>query len=189
MKLEQYKKECTRTIKVLPTLEENMLHVAYGISTEVGELHDIYKKELAYGKQIDIVNLKEELGDILWYVLNGLTFCEITDSNVIEIQQEIDSHENDTELLTCIQYLSESSCNIMSNLYQVDKNDIKYRFSGVLFNVLSICQCYKFDIEEIMDMNINKLKKRFPEKFTQEAALNRNLDEERKILEDSQNEK
>jgi hypothetical protein len=31
--------------------------------------------------------------------------------------------------------------------------------------------------------NIEKLKVRYPEKFTEEAALNRNLDKERKTLE------
>jgi NTP pyrophosphatase (non-canonical NTP hydrolase) len=41
--------------------------------------------------------------------------------------------------------------------------------------------------EEIYDMNIKKLKSRYPGKFTKENALNRNLKEERKILESRQN--
>jgi len=34
-----------------------------------------------------------------------------------------------------------------------------------------------------MERNINKLKARYPDKFSQEKALNRNLDIERDILE------
>jgi len=34
-----------------------------------------------------------------------------------------------------------------------------------------------------MENNINKLRVRYPEKFTEENALNRNLELERKVLE------
>ena len=37
-------------------------------------------------------------------------------------------------------------------------------------------------IEKALDKNIAKLKKRYPEKFTKEKALNRNLEEERNVL-------
>ena len=37
--------------------------------------------------------------------------------------------------------------------------------------------------EKSLENNINKLKVRFPEKFTEENAINRNLEEERKQLE------
>jgi NTP pyrophosphatase (non-canonical NTP hydrolase) len=37
--------------------------------------------------------------------------------------------------------------------------------------------------EDIMQQNINKLRARYPEKFTEEAALNRDLEAERRVLE------
>lgn len=40
------------------------------------------------------------------------------------------------------------------------------------------------EFEPIMENNIKKLKARYPEKFTSVDALNRNLTEERKILEE-----
>ena len=40
-----------------------------------------------------------------------------------------------------------------------------------------------FNIEDILQTNINKLQSRYPEKFTTEKALNRNLNVEREILE------
>ena len=46
------------------------VHMIMGMVTEVGELQDIYKKNLAYGKPIDEVNEKEEIGDLMWYVAN-----------------------------------------------------------------------------------------------------------------------
>lgn len=45
-----------------------LLHAAIGIATESGELLDTLKKFMFYGKGLDIVNIKEELGDLLWYI-------------------------------------------------------------------------------------------------------------------------
>ena len=40
-----------------------------------------------------------------------------------------------------------------------------------------------FDMKNIAEVNIKKLQARYPEKFTSEKALNRDLETERKILE------
>ena len=44
-----------------------LIHGMVGISTESGELLDALKKHLMYGKSLDLVNIKEEVGDVLWY--------------------------------------------------------------------------------------------------------------------------
>jgi len=93
-----------------------LLHAAMGLCTEVGEFMDMLKKHILYGKPLDEVNLKEELGDELWYTALAL-------------------------------------------------DELKSTF------------------DECMDVNIKKLRLRYPNKFTEKDALNRNLSEERKILE------
>lgn len=45
-----------------------ILHATIGLSTEAGELLDALKKSLYYGKELDEVNLKEETGDLFWYL-------------------------------------------------------------------------------------------------------------------------
>lgn len=63
------------------------LHGIIGIASEAGELLDQYKKSLFYLKPIDKINMKEELGDI-WFFMNlvmarnGWTIEEIQDRNV-----------------------------------------------------------------------------------------------------------
>jgi len=44
-----------------------LLHGAIGASTEANELLDAMKKHIFYGKSLDVVNVKEEIGDILYY--------------------------------------------------------------------------------------------------------------------------
>lgn len=67
MTLEQYKTSLT-TLTPLSSPFENIAHMLMGMQTELGELTDIHKKNLAYNKPIDEINEKEELGDLLWYI-------------------------------------------------------------------------------------------------------------------------
>lgn len=48
--------------------KERLIHAAFGMQTETAEFTDALKKSLFYGKVLDTTNLKEELGDLLWYV-------------------------------------------------------------------------------------------------------------------------
>lgn len=45
-----------------------LLHGAMGLCTESGEFLDAIKKHLFYGKELDLVNLIEESGDLFWYL-------------------------------------------------------------------------------------------------------------------------
>ncbi len=92
------------------------LHSAMGICTEAGELMDALKKFIFYGKDLDVVNVKEELGDLNWYIA-------------------------------------------------------------------LMCDNLNISLEDIWETNIEKLAARYPDKFTEKDALNRNLNKERKILE------
>jgi NTP pyrophosphatase (non-canonical NTP hydrolase) len=97
----------------------DLLHASMGLVTEAGEFQDMLKKHIYYGRELDEVNLKEEIGDVLWY-------CAIA------------------------------------------------------------LEALGTDFESVMQTNIDKLKARYPEKFTEESANNRDLDTERQILENDE---
>jgi len=68
-----------------------ILHGAIGVCTEAGELMDVIKKTLFYNRLLDIKNLKEEIGDIFWYlglICNeiGITFEELMDMNIRKLK-------------------------------------------------------------------------------------------------------
>ena len=44
------------------------MHGIVGICTEAGELADAYKKHVFYGRALDAANVREEIGDICWYL-------------------------------------------------------------------------------------------------------------------------
>lgn len=50
------------------TSKQKMLHAVIGLVTESSELLDAFKKHIFYGKELDLINVKEEIGDVLWYL-------------------------------------------------------------------------------------------------------------------------
>lgn len=47
--------------------QTRFLHAILGITTESGELTDLFKKWLFYGRRFTAEQVIEELGDLLWY--------------------------------------------------------------------------------------------------------------------------
>jgi NTP pyrophosphatase (non-canonical NTP hydrolase) len=76
----------------LTPLQASILHMAVGVSGEAGELLDAVKKHAVYQKQLDFDNVREEAGDILFYLtglLNelGLTLNECIEANVEKLSK------------------------------------------------------------------------------------------------------
>lgn len=45
-----------------------LLHAQLGICSEAGEIADAIKKHVIYGQELNVENLIEEAGDLMWYV-------------------------------------------------------------------------------------------------------------------------
>lgn len=70
---------------------KRLLHAGIGISTEAGEFLDALKKHIFYGKELDRVNLAEELGDLFWYMAIvgdelGIKFEDVMDRNITKLK-------------------------------------------------------------------------------------------------------
>lgn len=57
--------------------------------------------------------------------------------------------------------------------HDVDLEHIKKELGDLLWFIAEYCTSYDWNLEEIMQMNIDKLKKRYPEGFECEKSLNR----------------
>lgn len=79
----QYKALAKRIVAKPKLLK--LLHSVLGMSGEVGEATDSVKKSLMYGKDLDVQNLKEECGDILWYMSLMLDAVESSFEEVMQM--------------------------------------------------------------------------------------------------------
>lgn len=55
----------------------------------------------------------------------------------------------------------------------LDANHMKKEVGDLLWFIAEYCSAKHWKLEDIMELNINKLKARYPEKFTVEQSLNR----------------
>jgi NTP pyrophosphatase (non-canonical NTP hydrolase) len=65
-----------------------LLHAAMGTATEAGEVVDILKKHVFYGKKIDKIHLLEELGDLLWYISIAIDALDSDFETVMKMNQK-----------------------------------------------------------------------------------------------------
>lgn len=70
--------------------DAHLLHMAVGVAGEAGEIIDAVKKAVIYRKPLDLENLKEELGDMEFFLEGirqcvGLSRMEILDANILKL--------------------------------------------------------------------------------------------------------
>lgn len=184
MEFKQYLIESERTLKSLGK-ELDLLHCATGLVTESAELVDAIKKHVFYGKPLDVVNIKEEIGDLLWYIAIPVRMFE-EDFNINSQNDDFYKKKRKNQIQTkegLIKFFLyfDNMVNTFSKAIIV--RPLPYDYEYIFEEINLICEIYSLDLGEIMDININKLKARFPLNFTNENALNRDLDKERAILE------
>lgn len=65
----------------------------------------------------------------------------------------------------------------------IDKTNLVEELGDVFWYLAIACDELDVTFEQVMAINIKKLQKRFPEKFTEEKAIDRDLIAERQVLE------
>lgn len=61
-----------------------LAHGAFGLADEAGEFAGAIKAHVFYGRPLDLVNLKEELGDMFWYLA---LICDEMDINFADVME------------------------------------------------------------------------------------------------------
>lgn len=181
MKIEIYQKEASRTMASLESLVLDSVHMVLGMNTEVSaEL----LKPLS-NPDYDVVNVKEEIGDFMWYFVGyaALHNLPLTTIKKVITVKGTTAKKVIEDIISNVGELQDLDKKLLAYKKPYDKPKQYLHFYHINQLVLELCEILKFDIEAIMQTNIDKLKARYPNKFTAEAAINRNLEVERKILE------
>jgi NTP pyrophosphatase (non-canonical NTP hydrolase) len=91
MEINKYQELALRTAKPLDSDLDDLQHALLGMTSEVGEIADAFKKHVIYGKPLDKANIAEEIGDVLWYLAIGakaigVSLDEIAAGNITKLQ-------------------------------------------------------------------------------------------------------
>lgn len=91
MNYKEYQELASKTFAEAGDETLNLLHCAIGASTEAGELLDAFKKHIYYKKELDVVNIGEEIADIQWYLFNlcrllNLDMEQLLEANISKLK-------------------------------------------------------------------------------------------------------
>lgn len=168
-----------------------LLHGVIGLASELAEI-----REMADKKEIDVVNLKEEMGDLYWYM--GIIVDELKiDPNLIFSNEQVEGLTAMQDKEIALKQLGWAVDAMTINIgYAIDllKKNLVYgkpldeqkfcnKLYSIDFNISHALFLYGITPSQARERNIEKLRARYGEKFTEAAALERNLDAERAILE------
>jgi len=92
LSLDRYQKLAKRSAGAGGDGERRLMVAALGLAGEAGEFANLVKKMTAHGHPYDPASLKDELGDVLWYLAeaataSGLNLEEIGQDNVDKLRK------------------------------------------------------------------------------------------------------
>jgi hypothetical protein len=157
-------------------VDENVLYNALFTFIEAAEVLDILKKNIFYNKPIDNSVLKENpIGGII------LSNYKIDNMNELSVN---------TRLFHAILGICTESGELAGNLYDslilgknLDLINLGEELGDLDWYKAIALDEMNLDPYKCLNAVIEKLKLRYPDKFSSENAVNRNLDKERKSLE------
>ena len=167
MNLQQYTPLAIKTCKPL-SYDLHMMHMIAGIAGETFEYEELVSDAYIIN---DDESVKKEMGDICWY-LAGLCFQPIGDDNMFiqVIHPQLQEGEGiNTDIGNIIETIKKHV------IYEKDLplDQLESLINKGFSYIKNECETFNFDFQEVLDININKLKTRYPDAYSNESAINR----------------
>jgi hypothetical protein len=158
-----------------------LAHMSLGVSNEVGELLEGMGTPPVVLEMIGPnvkLNIREELGDLTWYCAGvcsvlGLSFNKVTTDEPYEIESETDFEMVIQQLIIGSGRIAEQVKRHVFYGKEAEEERVQSGVSNVVGAIQSIAAFFEFDLIKILQDNIAKLAARFPDKFTEVAAIDR----------------
>ncbi len=184
MNLSTYQPLAFRTAKMFPERSFNLTHAALGCFTEGGEFATEIKRHRIYGRDLSVFMLthcREELGDFCWYIalaamIAGIDLGTINVDEVLADQLDGGALVGAPPLDAAVMMMGMAPMAFWMAAFDKDlgiqqANDavndgIMVGLAGAVYAMRTL----GFDLEEVLAENIEKLRIRFPEKYTDDAA-------------------
>lgn len=91
-RLDDFQAACSRTARTYKDPARALAVMGLGVAGEAGEVADLIKKVIGHDHDLDVIKVRAELGDVLFYVaaiadLVGLSLSEVAQANIDKLFQ------------------------------------------------------------------------------------------------------
>jgi NTP pyrophosphatase (non-canonical NTP hydrolase) len=88
MNFNEYQKLAVATKKQWDNNQLELADCGLGLTGEAGEVAEVLKKHIMGSRELDLENIKKELGDVLWYAASLCDSLNISMQEVAELNIE-----------------------------------------------------------------------------------------------------
>jgi NTP pyrophosphatase (non-canonical NTP hydrolase) len=146
-----------------------ILHASLGLCSEFSELNE------------SNCDYNEELGDLSWYVnlaasALGSTFDDLAHES---FEADMDSVVN---IGSCAGHIADKVKRSIFYGAELDEDYILIQLCQIKAEIFQLCEDSSLSVEGVLEANIRKLASRYPNKFSKDNALNRDLEKEKEAL-------
>lgn len=156
------------------SVDERWRVVLAGLVGELGEVMDIIKKIIGHGHPVNKEKLADECGDVFWYIAEAATLLnmrlELRDGVVLSHRDAFVQAWRVTRRVVmfgdgfaCTSTTTGTAISTMSHEW----------LETVFGEFVNLVATLELDIQDVLHRNVEKLRKRYPEGFNNEASLNR----------------
>ena len=180
MDYKEYKQMVIDSEKGSLTKYPKILHAIMGMNGEAGECVDILKKHMFQGHEFDENHFLNELGDVCWYTMLLMIELGTELENIFEYKGQLIDTDWAEEIpdkgLYYVLNLNKNCGSIVETCYNCSNLS---RFTSlkvlrsIFYNIIMTANVFDKTLEDIFDINHEKIQKRYPEGFSLKLSTNR----------------
>lgn len=182
MNKKEYKEFVKQSEKgTLQTLDR-INHAIFGMAGEIGECIDCIKKVIFHGHKYDSRIFLNELGDFLWYSTLFVICYEKKHEVILSYFKNdlIDMSKHDVKSENYGRsHLFDIFIDVAAITASLNKEEMftEYILAGLIeemyYNIEALCYINGIDLYDLIDINVKKIRKRYPNGFDPSRSINR----------------
>lgn len=179
MTINEYQKLAMRTCCIPYENKKDMFrHAVFGLCSEAGEISEMVYNAYPW-MLIDTEHFKKELGDCCWMIAEACTALDIEFEYLVPTMEEDPLIIRIEALSPIVHDLCSKAGDVAALLqkeyqgHEFSKGQAVLRLRRCYMTIVRICEQTNIKLEDVMQLNIDKLRARFPEGFEVDKSLHR----------------
>lgn len=178
----EYQQLALRTARKDLDSTQLLLNGALGLAGESGEVVEAIQEHLCHDHWLDKTQIAKELGDIFWYLAIASSALDVDLDTIFQTNVDTPSADLDStqRLLNGTLGLAVKSGEVIDTIkkhlfqgHSLNKSYIIEKLGDIYGYLVVSSSALNIELDAILQMNIDKLKARYPDGFEAERSVNR----------------